>query len=130
MPHIRLSHSAQDIKKFKLGLYYALSFLDSHQQLRASGALPNLPGSLQRAQGYGAEGGQLEQWILSLVYGYVGAALGELTQQHSMVQGLQHGPVRERRSASMRKLECELAEMAVFSCLLLDKMQVCARVMC
>jgi hypothetical protein len=94
----------QDVRKYKLGLYFALRFyltMKQQQQQAAADTIPTTapgqpqprskpssssggpPGStprqsvggFARSEGIGAEPQQLEQWILSLVLGHAAATL-------------------------------------------------------
>jgi hypothetical protein len=97
----------QDVRKFKLGLYYALRFHHTIQQQQqrsshsssephglsggrgsAGGLKPRVSvGGLGRSEGLGAEPQQLEQWMLSLMLGHASATLQEASGQQQQQQG-------------------------------------------
>jgi hypothetical protein len=135
----------QDIQKFKLGLYLALSFYrNAHQQQQqqqqqpsaqpspggpssgggggpAQPAGPGPPrraaaGGFARCEGAGAEAAQLEQWLLSLMLLHVGTAL------HDMAA---NAPPADAPAAPPPPAEAlRLARLALHTCVLLRRPQV------
>lgn len=165
----------QDIKKFKLGLHYALSFYCSLQQRQSSNGSSTVAeaqavatgrgqqrtagtatangvngvnnarrgsaGGMSRSEGWGAEPAQLEQWMLSLMLGYVSKVLQEegtaeqqeqkqqlQLQHHQMLAGWQADGTLQASKAVW-----QAAQAAVYLCILLNKPQVrtvCTRALC
>ncbi len=126
---------SQDIKKFKLGLHYALEFYTSQQQRRASGAgrtptgRGSSSGGFVRSEGWGAEPGQLEQWVMSLMLGHVAAVLQEAAEAASkLAQAQQHTvqaplPQQQQQQKQLEEVS-SAARIAMCACLLLARPSV------
>lgn len=131
----------QDVRKFKLGLYYALRFQQASQQRHqqqqlqgsteadlggsswsnsggaaaAAGGVKSSAGAgLARSEGLGAEPQQIEQWMLSLTLGHATATLQEAATTHDG-QLQQQVPWPGVHSA---------AEVCVCACLMLSRVDV------
>jgi hypothetical protein len=134
----------QDVRKFKLGLYYALRFHHTAQQQQqqqrrsshsssdphglhgGSGSAGGLKprayvGGLGRSEGLGAEPQQLEQWMLSLMLGHASATLQESAGQQQQQQDVTAGDVVHLQPSAA---VCAAAEMCLCTCLLLGRPDV------
>jgi hypothetical protein len=134
----------QDVRKFKLGLYYALRFhhtaqqqqqqqqqrsshssSESHGLLGGGGSAGGLKprasvGGLGRSEGLGAEPQQLEQWMLSLMLGHASATLQESAGQQQQQDAAAGSDVHLQPTAAV----CAAAEICLCTCLLLGRPDV------
>jgi hypothetical protein len=133
----------QDVRKFKLGLYYTLRFHHTAQQQQqqqqrsshsssephgllggggsAGGLKPRASvGGLGRSEGLGAEPQQLEQWMLSLMLGHASATLQESAGQQQQQDAAAGSDVHLQPSAAV----CAAADICLCTCLLLGRPDV------
>jgi hypothetical protein len=124
----------QDVRKHKLGLYFALRFyltLQQQQQQQqqahrsSGGSLKSRSsvGGFGRSEGVGAEPEQLQQWLLSLVLGHASATLSDAASSGNS------SPVPAAAGAAaangaVPQAVARAAEACVCVCLLLSRTDV------
>lgn len=133
------------MRKYKLGMYFALRFYLAMKQEQgpdtAAGRQPTRSkpsssgglaprqsvGGFARSEGIGAQPQQLEQWMLSLVLGHASATLSDVAASAPAAaarEGSANGSSVVAVTASLPRAVTEAAEACVCACLLLSRTDV------
>jgi hypothetical protein len=135
------------VRKYKLGLYFALRFYLAMEQQQGSdtaagqqqplrskpsssgGLAPrHSVGGFARSEGIGAEPQQLEQWMLSLVLGHASATLSDVAASAPAAAAVPEGSANGSSAAAgtvrLPRAVMDAAEACVCVCLLLSRADV------